>query len=219
MLYYQPTVGRSWAVILTVPAHVVQQLALNTAVPLFVMILLFAGVTYLSLFLVLRKVTRSLVVLADEAGMIAQGQLEHALPVNNDVDEVGQLSKAFEQMRLGLKARLDELNGLLKVSQGVASSLIIGDAIQPVLQVALRNGACLARVVLIEESITDAFSSTTNQFSLGSASDDFKQFDAEILNLTRQRGMLVTNNLSRAVLQCSAKYSSSGSIVGFTLAP
>ena len=34
------------------------------------------------------------------------------------VDEVGQLRMAFDQMRISLKARLEELNSLLKVSQG-----------------------------------------------------------------------------------------------------
>jgi PAS domain S-box-containing protein len=196
-VYFQPTIGRSWGIILTVPARQVQQMALNTAVPLFILILLFAGIAYLFWFLVLRKVTGSLVTLADEAEMIAQGQLEHTLPATRDVDEVGQLSKAFEQMRVGLKARLDELNRLLVVSQGVASSLEIGDAIQPILKAALSSGACLARVVLVEDTVSDLFSHSNNRFSQGPASESFIYLDVEILNLARQRGNFVLNNLSR----------------------
>jgi len=66
------------------------------------------------------------------------------------VDELGRLGRAFEQMRQSLKARLDELNKLLIVSQGVAANLEIHAAIQPVLEAALSESApwrawCLSR--------------------------------------------------------------------------
>jgi PAS domain S-box-containing protein len=180
-----------------VPAQQVQQLALQTAVPLFGLILVFALVAYLSLFWVLRKVTASLVTLSNEAGLIAQGQLNQALPATNDVDEVGQLSKAFEKMRVGLKNRLDELNRLLQVSQGVASSLEIKEAVQSVLNAALYNGASLARLVLLRESISEPFLHNTQSFSQGPSSEQYTALDAEILNLTRKRGVVILNNLSR----------------------
>ena len=70
----------------------------------------------------LRVITRSLKNLAVEANRIAEGKLDHPLQTTG-VDEVGQLRRAFEQMRVSLAARLDELNCLVVVSQGVASSL------------------------------------------------------------------------------------------------
>src|SRR5690606_11055483 len=93
----------------------------------------------------LRHMTANLESLAVEAGRISAGQLDHPLAVNGD-DEVGQLRRAFEQMRSSLKDRLEELNRLLAVSQGVASTLEIGDALQPVLEAALSTGATTARV-------------------------------------------------------------------------
>ena len=112
LIFYQPTAGRPWAIILKVPAQQVQQLALNTAIPLLVMILLIAVVASLSLIFGLRFFTASLVALSGEAGRIAQGQLDHPLPTTSAVDEAGQLRRAFEQMRVSLKARLDKLNHL-----------------------------------------------------------------------------------------------------------
>ena len=54
----------------------------------------------------------------------------------------------FEQMRLSLHARLEELNHLLFVSQSVASSLEVEDAVKPVLEAMLATGASCVRVVL-----------------------------------------------------------------------
>ncbi len=196
LVYYQPAVGRHWAVVLTVPASQVQQLAMQTAVPLLMLIMAFVLAAYLSLSWVLGRVTVSLGSLAEAAGMIAQGKLDHALPITTDVDEAGQLRQAFEKMRLGWKNQLDELNRLLQVSQGVASSLEIEGAIQPILNAALYNGACLARVVLLEPSITEPFAQSTRSFSQGTASETFKELDAEILNLSRQR-VFAINNFTR----------------------
>ncbi|MDD2923172.1 MAG: HAMP domain-containing protein, partial [Anaerolineales bacterium] len=122
LVYYQPVFGRPWAVVLTVPAQQAQQLALNIAMPLSLMIIFLAFVAMISLRVGLRVVTGSLQSLAAEANRIAQGNLDHPLQVDG-VDEVGQLRRAFEQMRSSLQARLGEINSLLSVSQGVASSL------------------------------------------------------------------------------------------------
>jgi len=89
-------------------------------------------------------------VAADAAGgaphHIAQGQLDHPLPVEG-VDEVGQVRRAFEQMRISLHARLEELNQLLLVSQGVASSLEMEGAVQPILEAVLASGASAVSVL------------------------------------------------------------------------
>ena len=71
------------------------------------MIILLAVVAMISLRVGLRVVTGSLQSLAAEANRIAQGNLDHPLQVDG-VDEVGQLRRAFEQMRSSLQARLDE---------------------------------------------------------------------------------------------------------------
>jgi methyl-accepting chemotaxis protein len=147
LVYYQPVLGRPWAVVLTIPAQQAQQLALNIAMPLSIMIILLALLALISLRVGLRVVTRSLQTLAMEADRIAQGKLDHPLQVEG-VDEVGQLRGAFEQMRVSLQSRLEELNRLLHVSQRVASSLEMQDAVQPVLEAIQSIGASSVRVVL-----------------------------------------------------------------------
>jgi HAMP domain-containing protein len=116
-----------------VPSEQAQALALEIAVPLLILLLLLSIIVFAALRLALRSVTVSLSRLAHEATLIAHGQLDHPLQVQR-VDEVGRFASAFEQMRVSLKDRLEELNRLLMVSQGVASHLEAADAVAPILQ-------------------------------------------------------------------------------------
>jgi len=197
LIYYQPALGRSWAVVITVPAQQSQEQALSIAAPLSVMILVLGLVSLASLRLGLKTVTSSMQTLASEAVRIAQGQLDHPLPVEG-VDEVGQLRRAFEQMRVSLQSRLEELNRLLLVSQGVASSLDMGDAVEPVLEAILATGASAVRVVLTQASLQDTERDVPSIFALGPSKEKYPYLDAQILSLTQQQDKIVLTNVSRA---------------------
>ena len=194
LVYYQPVAGRSWAVVLTVPAEQAQQLALDIASPLAILVVILAVIALISLRFSLRVVTSSLHNLAGEAGRIAQGQLDQPLPVEG-VDEVGQVRRAFEQMRISLHARLEELNQLLLVSQGVASSLEMEGAVQPILEAVLASGASAVRVVLMPSA--QPLEDAPLFFALGPAKDTYAFMDDTILTLAQKQGRLVFNNLSR----------------------
>ncbi len=197
-VYFQPTFGRDWSIVLMVPVYRAQQLALDIATPLLGMIAILALIALAILSLGLRMVTGSMQNLAQEAGKIAQGRLDQPLAVDG-VDEVGQLRRAFEQMRVSLKARLDELNRLLLVSQGVASSLEVSEAVQPVLEAALATGASSARVVLAPSVVPDldGAPSIPISFGLGPTQNVYRDLDEQILALTRQQDRLVLSNLYR----------------------
>jgi signal transduction histidine kinase/HAMP domain-containing protein len=194
LVYYQPVAGRPWAVILSVPAAQAQQLALDIASPLAILVLILAVIALVSLRLSLRIVTSSLQNLVGEAGRIAQGQLDHPLPVEG-VDEVGQVRRAFEQMRISLHARLEELNQLLLVSQGVASTLEMGGAVQPILEAVLASGASAVRVALMSSAQPDE--EAPLHFALGPARDTYAFMDEAILALAQKQPRLVFNNLGR----------------------
>lgn len=196
LVYYQPVLGRPWAVVLTIPAQQAQQLAINIATPLSIMIVLLTLTALISLRIGLRVVTGSLQNLASEANRIAQGQLDHPLHVDG-VDEVGQLRRAFEQMRLSLRSRLDELNRLLTVSQGVASSLEMEDVVKPVLEAVLASGASAACVVLSPTILPDKTIETPSRFALGLAGEAYAHLDEQILALTKQQERLVLPNPAR----------------------
>jgi len=194
LVYYQPVIGRDWAVVLSVPAGQAQQLALDIATPLALLILALSVVGLVSLRLSLRVVTASLQNLAGEAARISQGQLDHPLEVTG-VDEVGQVRRAFEQMRVSLHARLEELNQLLLVSQGVASTLEMEGAVQPILEAVLASGASAVRVTLVPSNQPQE--DAPLHYSLGPARDRYAALDAAILALAQKQSRLVLTNLPR----------------------
>ncbi len=197
LVYYQPVIGRPWAVVLTLPAQQAQQLALNIAAPLTAMILILAVIALASLRVGLGVVTRSLQTLASEAMRIAQGKLDHPLQVSG-VDEVGQLRRAFEQMRVSLRARLEELNRLLAVSLGVASSLEMQDAVRPVLEAVLAMGADAVRVVLSPSTLPETLVETPSRFALGPSQDTYAHLDDQILALAEKQEKVILPNMARA---------------------
>lgn len=197
MRYYQPVLGRPWSIVLTVPAQRAQQLALNIAMPLALMIIVLSLVALASLRFGLRVVTGSLQGLAAEANRIAQGNLDNPLQVTGE-DEVAQLRRAFEQMRIGLQSRLEEINRLLRVSQGVASSLEMQDAVKPVLEAILSTGANSVRVVLSPSILPDTFIELPSHFAVGPAQDAYAHLDDQILDLAQSQEKIVLPNLTRS---------------------
>ncbi|RPI32253.1 MAG: HAMP domain-containing protein, partial [Chloroflexota bacterium] len=198
LVYYQPVVGHPWSVVLAVPARRAQQMALNIAAPLLGMVVILFVIGVALLRLGLRVVTASLQTLAAEANRISSGQLDHRLQVEGE-DEIGQLRRTFEHMRVSLKERLEELNRLLLVSQGVASSLEIEEAVQPVLEAALSTGASSVRMVLSPAAIPELEGETLPAKSLGMgvASDTYAYLDDQILGLARHQERVMLNNLAR----------------------
>ena len=198
LVYSQAVPGRPWWVVLSIPAQQAQQLAINIALPLSVMIFLLALAALLLLRLGLRVVTRSVKNLSYEANRIAAGQLDHPLPVDG-VDEIGHLRRAFEQMRLSLHARLEELNHLLFVSQSVASSLEVEDAVRPVLEAMLATGASCVRVVLRPGTmIHDTPEEIAENFQLGPSARKYAHLDDQIMALAQAREQLAIPGLALA---------------------
>jgi len=195
-VYYQPVVGRPWSVVLTIPAKKAQQIALDIAIPLLAMLLAFSIIAFIFLRFSLRAVTYSMQVLSQEATFISRGQLDRPLQVKG-VDEVGRLSLAFEQMRLSLQARLNELNSLLRVSQGVAANLDISEAVKPILTAALNEDSCSARLVLIRDVTLETDSQGPVAFGVGSAARLYAGFDLQLFEMARQQDMISLPNVSR----------------------
>jgi two-component system phosphate regulon sensor histidine kinase PhoR len=201
LMYYQPVTNQLWAVVVGVPAQEAQQLALQIAAPLMVMIIILFLIAALVLRFSLQTVTASLQNLAQETNRISSGQLDNPLETEGN-DEVGQLRHAFENMRSSLKARLDELNRLLQVSRGVASNLDFQESVKPVMEAALTTGATAVRVVLSPEALPEmkGGSPPPNRFGYGDGNEQYSYLDEQILPMTRQKEVVALNNLSRVRL-------------------
>ena len=202
LVYIRSALGRPWTIMLTMPAVQAQQLALDLAAPLSGVVLLIALVTMAVMYFGLSSVADSLHVLTEEADRITKGELDHPLRMNRRVDVVGQLRRAFEKMRRSLKNRMAELNRLLTVSQGVASSLEIGDAVKTILSSALEIGASSARIVLDADILPEGISENAGMTSIGSGEDTaaFSYLDPQILDVARNRSPVMLTNPARMPL-------------------
>jgi PAS domain S-box-containing protein len=196
LVYYQPVAGQPWTVVTSIPTQATQQLAIDIALPISLMILLLGIVALIFLRVNLRAVTGSLQNLATDAKYLSTGKLDRPLNVSGE-DEISQLSQAFEQMRVNLQARLQDLNRLLAASQGVASSLTLGDALRPVLEAVIANGASSAAIVLNRDIFpTAAF--TPVRFADGLERDVYMHLDHQILSLVEKQERLVMATISRS---------------------
>jgi len=195
LVYYQPGEGRPWAIVLMMPAEGANQLALKIAIPLLLILALFVVMAYSAVRLTLRSMTRSLGVMADQSVKIAQGHLDNPMKVHG-VDEIGRLGTSFEQMRTSLKARLEELNRLLVVSQGVAN-LEVGEAVSAILEAALSPDSNSARIVLIRDVMMETHELPWVSFGVGPETEAYAYLDKQIFDLMRNQDLLPIPNTAR----------------------
>ena len=215
LVYYQPIPGHPWAVVLTIPAQETQQLAIDIAFPTSLMIVLLGLVALVSLRLSLRSVTGSLQNLAAEAKYISTGKLDRPLTTEG-VDELADLRRAFEQMRVSLQGRMDELNRLLTASQGVASSLTLKEALQPILEAVAASGASSARIILLRDMLPSPVE-TPVRFADGPEKDTYKHLDQQILSLAEGQEMVVMAVISRTRLTLDPNLPHPESLIAISL--
>ncbi|MCJ7534438.1 MAG: ATP-binding protein [Anaerolineales bacterium] len=198
LYYFHPVKGKPWSVIVSVPSRFIQQQAINIALPLLVIITILVIIAVFIFRYGLRSVTSSLEDLALQANRMSRGELDQPLETGG-VDEVGQLRLAFEKMRSSLKSRLDELNRLLFVSQGIASTFDLEESLKRVLESSLGGGASSARVYLLPSIIPNSTGEPSSSFQMGSgsASEEYAFLDEQVSRLTERQEILKLNNLTR----------------------
>jgi PAS domain S-box-containing protein len=155
LVYYRPVEGYPWGVVVRLPYSIVLQQASQIAAPLLgLQVLLGAGLVFI-ISLVTNWVTRPLHQLAAAADRIARGDLSRSVQIrglaaHGDQDEVVRLGIAFEDMRIRLKDRMEDLSLLLAVSQSVSATLELAEGVPFILEGALRaTEAQIARIVLL----------------------------------------------------------------------
>jgi PAS domain S-box-containing protein len=146
---YAKVEGYPWAVVILLPRQVVLGLATGIAGPLLILLTSLAVAVSVVISLATSQITRPLNLLARAAERIAEGNLGEPVQVVSD-DEVAQVGRAFEKMRVRLKDRLEDLSLLLQVAQQVSASLDIAQGMPSILEGALgATGAMVARIVLL----------------------------------------------------------------------
>ncbi len=208
---YQPVTGSNWAVVVQWPARLTQQLALNIALPMLAVLMALAIVSYLLLRFSLRSVTASLQDLVADTKRIASGDFRAPLAAKS-ADEVGRLGAAFEKMRQALQARMEEIQRLLTVSQGVSSTLDMRSQVEPILDAALASGASSARLVFRGEGKQKPAS-----FGRGDDKRLQKTLDAQMLALTERQTRVLLTNPARAQLKVDKADTLPAALASFAL--
>ncbi|MGH2592417.1 MAG: histidine kinase dimerization/phospho-acceptor domain-containing protein, partial [Anaerolineae bacterium] len=193
----QEVSGMPWKVAIELPYSSILSTAAQISMPLLVMF----GVIMLGALILLpfisRRITRPLGALAQAAGRIARGELGRPVPDIGE-DEVGQLGAAFEGMRQSLKARMDDLRLLLRVSEDVAASLDLDRGIPPILDAAMQisaqhmrsEPARAARLIVFDEAGQPA-----RVLARGDGPLNVTPLDAELARVTPrdERPLLIAN--------------------------
>ncbi len=195
LVYVLPIAGYSWQIVVTAPQREVDRLALSIALRQFAALaaigILVLGATYL----ISRRLTRPLTSMAEVAESIARGNLDLAVPIE-DEDEIGRLATSFERMRRGLRSRLTEMDMLLTASQSLASSFDLPRVLPPILEgVRSQTGASHVRLVLVP---VDPAVGAREIYSAGKDPGNWAALDAQIFELCRERGRITLENPSRA---------------------
>ena len=196
LLYLQQARGTTWMILLVAPTSQLQAIALENALPLMVVVLVFAIIGIVLLRSLVNILTHSLRSLTAAAERIASGQLNHPLSTDS-VDEVGQLRRAFEYMRQRLQARMSELSRLLHTSQQVAATLKVEEAANAVLAAAYNTEIAAIRIALSPEALPDDWHEDyPTRFGRGLASDAYASLDEQLLNYARKQTVLRFNHLN-----------------------
>jgi PAS domain S-box-containing protein len=186
LVYYLTDPAHPWTVVITVPYEVVLSMALEIGRQLTGVLVIAMAIFALNLLYLGRSITRPLHELLLASQRIAGGSLNTPIQSQGD-DEVGQLARAFAQMQVSLKKRLDELSLLLNVSQGVSTSMDINQGLPAILKGVLRGtGAAGTRAVVLNPSGRQPVT-----FGEGPAARSMALFDRQIMSLLRQKAELI----------------------------
>jgi signal transduction histidine kinase/uncharacterized membrane protein len=115
-----------------------------------------------------------------------------------DVVELTDLSQAVEQIRVNVKAQMDEAQRLISIGRGVAVREEFGRSVEPILKAALRGDASCARVILIPPKIESVVPSPLRRFGSGERSDVYAVLDDQILEICQREGIFVIRNTARS---------------------
>lgn len=194
--YFQPIPESDWSLILNLPYPAIAQKTFSIAFPLlFITAVLILG-AIAGLMISLNRVSESLKSLSSETTRMAKGDMTPASASKGE-DEVGRLGQSFDEMRSSLRSRLEELDHLVRVSKGVASSLDIEKSLQGVLTAALGTRGSSARIILIPEVTLKAYPDGFFIMKAGTLTEVYGYFDQPLFEFMKHQELLALPKPSR----------------------
>ena len=195
LVYVHAVTGLPWYVVAQMPVNAVQRLALQITVQLAAVLFLAGLFSVFLIYIFGRRLTRPLQSMSDTARSISRGNLDSTV-ISAGEDEIGGLAQSFEQMRLSLKARLNEKELLLTVSQEISSTFNLETVFPRILQgIQELTGADLVCASLIQNGDPSA---EPTVYCQGDDPGGWVSLNSQVLELCRTRGRFTLENPSRA---------------------
>jgi signal transduction histidine kinase/uncharacterized membrane protein len=120
------------------------------------------------------------------------------IPGLSEVSEMTDISQALEQIRVNVKAQMDEAQRLISIGRGVAVREEFGTAVEPILRAALRGDATCARVILVPPNVESVLQAPLRRFGFGDRSDAYAVLDTQVLEICKREGIFVIRNTARS---------------------
>ena len=182
LVYYLQGPDHPWKVVLTVPYQVVLRQGLEISAPLAGVLTIAMVAFAFSLLYLGRSITAPLARLVDASKQLADGDWDANVPVESE-DEVGQLGRAFEQMRRSMQKQFRDMQLMVDVSQDISASIDINQGVPTILRGALRaSGASGVRAVVVNPSGRRPLT-----FAEGPAGKEMRIFDRKIARMAQRR--------------------------------
>lgn len=128
---------------------------------------------------------------------ISRGNYQ-ANPGLQEVTELTDIASAVEQIRVNVKAQIDEAQRLISIGRGVAVREDFGTSIEPILNAALRGDASCARVILIPPRVESVVQAPLRRFGRGERNDAYAVLDDQVLEICKREGIFVIRNTARS---------------------
>ncbi|HTP11631.1 MAG TPA: ATP-binding protein [Anaerolineae bacterium] len=195
LLYVLPGQGSNWTTAIELPRISVLELALQISAPLFLLLFFVLIFASLGILILTRALTKPIQQLSAAAENITHGNLNQPIGIQRD-DEVGRLAQSFEQMRLSLKARVDDLSLLLHMSQKVSASLDLEQGVPPLLDgVRQATPALVARLITLSERGDAPYGEPRDLFSRGTGPTELTPLDRAVVKLSApsEQAILIDN--------------------------
>ncbi|MCU0521230.1 MAG: ATP-binding protein, partial [Anaerolineae bacterium] len=181
-------------VVLELPYVTVLDAARKTAGSLLIVQITFGLLLSIAIPVLSSRITRPLNSLAQAANRISRGDLKGGVDIAGE-DEVAELGDAFEQMRVRLQERLNDLSLLLGIAQKVSATLDLDRGILPVLEGALlETSGVVARFIALRDNGKQA-----QIYSVGEAPGEVSKLDRVLTAaLLRRKEPLIIPDLNQA---------------------
>jgi PAS domain S-box-containing protein len=198
LIYTLNIEGTPYQVVLQLPFSTVLETAAKISSPLLLVQIVMGALLLIAIPYFASRIIQPLNTLAEAADHIAGGNLTVPVAISGE-DEVAQLGNAFEQMRVRLQARLNDLSLLLNISQSVSATLDLERGVHPILEGALEETeASVARFVMLGGGERPQRAFVAGGTPAASQSGIYAELDrAFAAVLTRRRDPLVIQDLAQ----------------------